>query len=106
MATGTAEMRRESLRHIGYPHNFLSGAIGYVKLLLVGSDPAPHERRSDRSGSQQRLTCDRSDRSESFVGPTLGRSTRSRGVDRARVERLHTLRDSPHYFHCFQKESL
>src|SRR5579859_2516898 len=57
----------------------------------VCSDPAPYERRSDRSGSLQEPTCNRSDRSECFVGPTLSRSTRSRGVDRARADRLHTL---------------
>src|SRR5579859_3096409 len=65
--------------------------IGYPKLHPVGSDPAPYERRSDRSGSQQEPTCNRSDRSECFVGSTLSRSTRSRGVDRARADRLHTL---------------
>jgi hypothetical protein len=67
------------------------GPIGNLNLLPVSSDPAPHERRSYRSGSQQRPTCNRSDRSESFVGPTLSRSTRFRGVDRARADRLHTL---------------
>src|SRR5579859_2502901 len=65
--------------------------IGYPKLHPVGSDPALYERRSDRSGSQQEPTCNRSDRSECFVGPTLSWSTRSRGVDRARADRLHTL---------------
>src|SRR5579859_4079441 len=65
--------------------------IGYPKLHPVGSDPAPYERRSDRSGSQQEPTCNRSDRSECFVGPTLSRSTRVRGMDRARADRLHTL---------------
>src|SRR5579859_2746139 len=65
--------------------------IGYPKLRPVGSDLAPYERRSDRSGSQRELTCNRADRSECFVGPTLSRSTRSRGVDRARADRLHTL---------------
>ena len=67
------------------------GPIGYLKLLPVGSDSAPLESRSDRSGSQQGPTSNRSDRSEAFVGPTLSRSTRSRGVDRARADRLHTL---------------
>src|SRR5271163_5307521 len=43
-------------------------------------------------GSQQGPTGNGSDQSEAFVGPTLSRSTRSRGVDRARADRLHTLR--------------
>jgi len=42
-------------------------------------------------GSQQEQTCNQTDRSEYFVGPTLSQSTRSRGVDRARADRLHTL---------------
>src|SRR5579859_5851700 len=65
--------------------------IGYPKLHPVGSDLAPYERRSDRSGSQREPTCNRLDRSECFVGPTSSRSTRSRGVDRAQADRLHTL---------------
>src|SRR5579859_3624234 len=72
--------------------------IGYPKLHPVGSDLAPYERRSDRSGSQREPTCNRADRSECFVGPTLSRSTRSRGVDRARADRLHTLVETQHNY--------
>jgi hypothetical protein len=45
----------------------LIGPIRYLKLFPIGSYPAPHERRSDWSGSQQRPTCNRLDRSKSFL---------------------------------------
>ena len=67
------------------------GPIGIPGRSPVGPVSSLQKRRSDRSGSQQGPTCNRSDRSESFIGPTISRSVRSRGVDRARTDRIHTL---------------
>jgi len=67
------------------------GPIGYLKLLPVGSDSAPLESRSDRSGSQQRPTIESVGSVWSICRTDIKRSTQSRGVDRARANRLHTL---------------
>jgi len=80
----------EHLRSASFPVS-PRGPIGIPGWTPVESVLAPHERRSDRSRSQQGPTYYRSDRSESFIGPIISRSTRSRGVDRAPTDRIHTL---------------
>jgi hypothetical protein len=59
----------------------------------LGSGPSQcsFSNRSDRFTFEHFPTLKRSGRSESIVGPTLTRSTRSRGVKRARPDRIPTL---------------
>src|SRR5579862_533328 len=79
-------LNRESIRH-------------HVKKLISRFIPDPRTRvwsisfsnRSDRFTFEYFLTLKRSGRSESILGSTLSRSARSKGVNRARSNGLHTL---------------